>query len=501
MKGWTFESFQVTPGNREAFEHCHRVAAIEDLGPSLTLLLGPEGCGKSHLLWAVAKQVRLNTLPVGLALITPREFPDKVRDLVEDPRPLQGRRAILLVDNLEGFVQDARRLEAVIETFLDHQHPVLLAANVHPNRLRELSGALRARLARAHTIAVEPRPPGGAGPLENVEKIEALEARIAELEGERDALNEKLAVAFASAEDLAKETVALENRVRELAEEAEFAMAQQSRTQIALSDARLQLEETAGLRDALAERDRELAAARESVRDALARLEEMRAAHAASGDELLSNVHTLADELSAPESEAPLLQALAGAGREHEHVRAALAATRERLKRVEFEWEKTRKVLAIQTAEMDALRYNAASQVATANVQAGELEHRIDSMESALARVEASAGESARALPEGDAAARSLRDAVEQLRAQLAAIHRVRSGLETAPPAPGERSIFESDFFEALPDDFQMPVDPDHQAVLPGLEGGMDPAAACAPDGRDYAPVGEPAENTEEQER
>ena len=43
--------------------------------------------------------------------------------------------------------------------------------------------------------------------------------------------------------------------------------------------------------------------------------------------------------------------------------------------------------LALQNAEMEALRHEAATQVASANIQAGEMEHRILSLEAALARL------------------------------------------------------------------------------------------------------------------
>lgn len=473
MKGRSFETFEVTSGNREAFAYCRRVAMLEEMGPSLMLLLGPEACGKSHLLWSIAKQVRLSTTPVGLALITPHDFPDKVRALAEDPRPLQGRRAILLVDGLEGFEAEGRRLEAVIETFLNCQHPVLVASNVHPNRLQKLSGPLRARFARSPVIALEPRAIEGAGPMEAFERLSALEGRIAALEQEREALNQKLAVTFASAEDLAAEVVALKASSGEHQAEAEYALSQQVRTQAALSAAKFELEARAGLQEQLAEREAALAAAETCVAGALERLERMRAEHAAHRDELLSDINAMAEQLAPLEDEAPLLRALAEASQEQEHVRAALAATRERLKAIEFEWEKSRKVLAIQTAEMDALRYSAASQVASANIQAGEMEHRIDTVEAALSAVEGAALEVVRSLPEEEGVtARTLRAAVAHMQAQLSALKKARSAPQGGRP-PGDWPILDSDFFEALPEDFHVSVDDPNQPHLPGFDEGL----------------------------
>lgn len=512
MKGRSFETFEVTSGNREAYEYCRRVALLQEMGPSLALLLGPEGCGKSHLLWAIAKQVRLSTIPVGLALITPADFPDKVRDLADDPRPLQGRRAILLVDNLEGFEPEGRRLEAVIDTFLAHQQPVVIASNVHPNRLQKLSGPLRARFARSPAIAMEARVIEGAGPMEAYERFTILEKRIQELEQERDTVKQQLAVAFASAEDLAKEVVALKENNAALLAEADHAIVQQVRVQAALSAAKFELEEQRDLAATLAEREADLSAARAEleaqgdvvarlaereaalgaakselekqgdlaaklaereaalvaaeacVAGALERIEQMRAEHAAHRDELLSDINAMAEQLAPREDEAPLLQALAEASAEQEHVRAALAATRERLKAVEFEWAKSRKMLAIQTAEMDALRYTAATQVASASIQAGEMEHRIDTLETALSQVEGAALHFAGSLPEEGGLSRTLRAALAHMQAQLSALKKARAASQASS------GIFDSDSFEVLPESFERGEDDPNQPHLPGLD-------------------------------
>ncbi|MBX3176191.1 MAG: hypothetical protein KF886_02415 [Candidatus Hydrogenedentes bacterium] len=450
MKGRTFETFEVTAGNREAFDYCRRIALMEDMGPSLALLLGPESAGKSHLLWSIAKQVRLSAIPAGLALITPQEFPEKVRALADDPRPLLGRRAVLLVDNLEGFEKEAARLEALVETFLKYQHPVLIASNVHPNRLRELSGPLRARFARSRCIVLEPRAPAGEDPIAVFERIQGLEQTIFGLEQERDAISEKLAVALASAEDLARETVAMEGRVRQLQEEADFAMAQQARAQIALSEARFEQEENAGLRGRLAtaEKAREQADARAA--EALERLESLRAAQADRDEALRAGTAALAESLDSPETAGALRDAAAESARDSENARAALAATRDRMKRIEFELEKTRKMLAIQTAEMDALRYAAASQVATANVQAGEVEHLLGALDAALGQAEAAAAD----LGDEHAPSRTLRAAIGHMRAQMNALQQLRDGRASESEDRNQPSLFDTEYFEALPDDF-----------------------------------------------
>jgi len=132
----------------------------------------------------------------------------------------------------------------------------------------------------------------------------------------------------------------------------------------------------------------------------------------------------------------------------------ALESARARMRSVEFELEKARRQVVLQAAEMDALREAAVSQVATANIQAGEMEHRIARLESALEATRA-AGRAT----EADAVrlSEALAQATETLRL-LAQRQAALKGLELpppAPPAPEERqtTFFESEPFEALPAD------------------------------------------------
>lgn len=546
MKGRSFETFELTPGNREAFDVCRRVASLEEMGPSLVLLLGPEGSGKSHLLWSIAKQVRLSTIPVGLALVTPGDFPDKVKSLVEDPRPLQGRRAMLLVDNLEGFEGDARRLEAVIEAFLSHQHPVIVASNVQPNRLQKLSGPLRARFARSRSVVLEART-AGAVPWQAAEQAAALEeanqalqweknslqTRVDTLQQERDGLLQRIGFLLQEKETLqqhneslqreraafqeqcqallperdwlkqkseslerertafqeaitasnkvaaekATEFAAIKAQLKESIADADYALANQVRTQATLSVAKADLEGQEALRATLLEREKSLAKAEMCVGQAMTRIEQMRQAYAVWRDEIMTDIAAMTGELAAerrvaPGHEPPLLRALAEAGADQEQVRSALTATRERLKAIEFEWEKTRRVLAIQTAEMDALRYAAASQVASANIQAGEMEHRIDTLETAISQVDAAAVVASDALPEQGAGIATLRAALNHLQEQLHALRQARSAHDgERQRVHDEMTLFDSEYFEALPTDFQGHRGGEQRSLLlPGLD-------------------------------
>lgn len=511
MKGKSFETFHVTRGNQEAYAICRRIATLEDMGPALIILLGPEGCGKSHLLWSIAKHVRAGDLPAGLALLAAGEIPEKVRALVEDPRPIQGRRAMLLVDGLERFTGEARRVDALIETFQACQHPVIVATSVHPNRLSELSVPLVNRLTGGRVVAMEARV--DAPDEESAERINALEGALREVQRQRDSMElelkstrqdleaarEAVGAAEAAAATLQGQSehtasqltslqvaldnaqsskVVLENRVAVLERdvekvrgelnaatrriqsaesEADYALAQQSRLQAQLAATRMELEEERKTRAHLAE-------AEFCITDAVQALSQMTEEHAARQEILGTDTSALVEELAGATrirddgQSARLRGELAESRTQEKQLRETLSATRERLQAVEYEWAKSKKAMTIQTAEMDALRNAAASQAARASIHAGELEQRIAHAEEALDALRATRPEEHEVtIPD-----RAWSMALENMQAQLAALRQSRD----PEPAHGVgQALFEADFFEALPEDFDVGDDAD---AMPG---------------------------------
>jgi hypothetical protein len=157
MKRFSFSTFQVDESNREAFDACRAIADLQPVSPMPVLLLGDQGCGKTHLLYSIVNHVRAGSATAGLACVTAREFPEKVRQLVKDPSPVErARAAILLVDQLESFRDGVEDLDAVARIFLDHGHYVLFASSIHPGRLRHLTDGLRVILERGRVLQMKP---------------------------------------------------------------------------------------------------------------------------------------------------------------------------------------------------------------------------------------------------------------------------------------------------------------------------------------------------------
>lgn len=157
MKQYSFNTFLTDEGNREAAEICQKVADLQPADPQPITIVGDEGSGKTHLLYAIVNRVRASSARVGLAYVTAYDFPDQVRALIDDPSPLQrAPQAILLVDQLEDFGQLVEELEAVVRIFLDSRHYVLFGSNIHPGRLQNIGPGLRSLIERGRIVSIRP---------------------------------------------------------------------------------------------------------------------------------------------------------------------------------------------------------------------------------------------------------------------------------------------------------------------------------------------------------
>ncbi len=158
MKRFSFNTFLEADGNRAALRICKRIAELAPVSPMPVLLLGEEGCGKTHLLYSIWKRVKATSPRTSLAVVTAREFRQEVLDLIEDPSPVEkAESAILLIDQLEMFDVLLDELEAVVRIFINNNRYVLLASNVHPRRLNILPQGLRNIIAAGQIVDIRLR--------------------------------------------------------------------------------------------------------------------------------------------------------------------------------------------------------------------------------------------------------------------------------------------------------------------------------------------------------
>lgn len=187
MNGMTFASFKVDANNQAAYDLCRRIAGLDNLPGGPVTLLGDRNTGKSHLLWAIVNHFREQQAHVSVALISAGDFPQKVRNIANNPAPIQkGRPAVLLVDELEHFKDTSGDLEGVVRAFLENDKTVVIATRMHPSILPLYSGRFKSILVGGQVVglsapasAAAPAPPQAA-PME----LDAARAALKASEGE-----------------------------------------------------------------------------------------------------------------------------------------------------------------------------------------------------------------------------------------------------------------------------------------------------------------------------
>lgn len=477
MKRFSFSTFQVDESNREAFDACRAIADFQPVSSMPVLLLGDQGCGKTHLLYSIVNHVRAGSATAGLACVTAREFPEKVRQLVKDPSPVErARAAILLVDQLESFRDGVEDLDAVARIFLDHGHYVLFASNIHPARLRHLTDGLRVIIERGRVLQMkscdltESPPWNAANPammdlfnrqqemiqrlreelerardhseavaeaLEMRRQLEVEQRRVVDLSQQLDArreAQEKLdqeveranaevrslrreldasQTELASVSDLKEEIVRLTRQLEHAQSEREAAerertllvsdLAQKTVLEEEVNALRLQLhtaqqqtDQAQGEARSLIEQARAVLAQVEASRSKFRDMEQKYHDQIEELERRVSECVGMAADGSSPGESAGMLDAMQ---REYDAQRsdleAQLAAARQDARvalktrdiavekldnltashaALEIEFEQVREQLRTRREDMEALRHEAAAQVAAANAQAGDVE-------------------------------------------------------------------------------------------------------------------------------
>lgn len=239
MKGFSFDSFVVHETNQAAYDVCRKMATLEKDLPQPIVLLGESGSGKSHLLWAIVNQYRERNTKVGVALISSKDFPNKVKDLPNRPDKLQGKYpAILIVDELHLFEKDVADLENVMLAFQQAKQLVIIATNIHPSILPTISGKLKAYIGNGSIVGIKPLPKTEGAPIPEAatRQIAALKARVTELEAGKDASG-------SASENVKKEIKALQGQLEKISHERDVARSALERSESELLSLREELDQ------------------------------------------------------------------------------------------------------------------------------------------------------------------------------------------------------------------------------------------------------------------
>ncbi|MDX9972143.1 MAG: DnaA/Hda family protein [FCB group bacterium] len=162
MKRFSFGNLLVDNDNREAAQVCQDIAERRPVSPQPLVLVGAPGSGKTHLLYSIIDHVRKTYEPgeTRYAILNPRKLPaevrGQVRGLVRDPAPIRSAKfALLLVDQLEAYLEETDELEALVRVFLECGHPVVCASDIELDRL-QIPDSFRDLLKTGKSVPVAP---------------------------------------------------------------------------------------------------------------------------------------------------------------------------------------------------------------------------------------------------------------------------------------------------------------------------------------------------------
>jgi chromosomal replication initiator protein len=162
-EGASFATWLADPGNELALAACRRAVAAPGLEHNPLYLHGPAGCGKSHLLAAVAAEYRAAMGDAGVVELDGPDFVarDAQQLAARGDTPLRGRldeAAVVLfdqVDALAGRALAQEELFHLINGALDRGQQLVFAGAHAPRRLEGIEDRLVTRLGWGLAVAIE----------------------------------------------------------------------------------------------------------------------------------------------------------------------------------------------------------------------------------------------------------------------------------------------------------------------------------------------------------
>lgn len=159
-----FQDFLQDPGNQLALTACRRVVEAPGLEHNPLYLHGPAGCGKSHLLAAVAAEYReaLDAQAV-VELDGPSFVARDAQQLAEGTHPALRERieraALVVLDRVEALSGRAMAQEALfslVNEALERGTQLVFAGAAAPQKLEGFAERVASRLAWGLSVAIEP---------------------------------------------------------------------------------------------------------------------------------------------------------------------------------------------------------------------------------------------------------------------------------------------------------------------------------------------------------
>lgn len=163
---YTFENFKVAPSNE--FAHAAALAVARSPGRDYNPLViyGGIGLGKTHLLTAVAHEIRERSPDVRVLYTSSERFTNDMIRAISSQRTAEMRRRyrdqcdVLLVDDIQFFAGKEKTQEEFFYTFntlFDSSRQIAVTCNASPQSIPKLDERISSRLSWG--LVVDIRPP------------------------------------------------------------------------------------------------------------------------------------------------------------------------------------------------------------------------------------------------------------------------------------------------------------------------------------------------------
>jgi len=160
---YTFENMAVSSSNQLAFVSATTVAKKLGQIYNPLFIYGPVGCGKTHLMQAIANDVFAKNPAKKILYITSEEFTNEVVESIrENNTSLMKRRFrnldLLIIDDIQFIAGKEKIQEELFHTFnilVDNSSQIVLSSDRPPAEIKKVEKRLLSRFAGGLTVDIE----------------------------------------------------------------------------------------------------------------------------------------------------------------------------------------------------------------------------------------------------------------------------------------------------------------------------------------------------------